>query len=61
VTYFVGRFAVEFFKDPQGPVSLGLNTAQWLSLPFIVAGAWLGWRVFDQRLDSGWRMPEPLP
>ena len=59
-TYFVGRFAVEFFEDPQGPVSLGLDTGQWLSLAFIAAGAWLCWRVFERRVAPGWRMPEPL-
>lgn len=35
------RFIVEFFKEPQGKEYinwLGLNTGQWLSIPFIIAG-----------------------
>ncbi|MGM5631746.1 prolipoprotein diacylglyceryl transferase [Apibacter raozihei] len=35
------RFMVEFFKEPQGEEYinwLGLNTGQWLSVPFIIAG-----------------------
>lgn len=35
------RFIVEFFKEPQGEEYinwLGLNTGQWLSVPFIIAG-----------------------
>lgn len=35
------RFIVEFFKEPQGKEYinwLGLDTGQWLSVPFIIAG-----------------------
>ncbi len=35
------RFVVEFFKEPQGAEYInwfGLNTGQWLSVPFILAG-----------------------
>ncbi|CVK15401.1 prolipoprotein diacylglyceryl transferase [Apibacter mensalis] len=41
IVLFGIRFIVEFFKEPQGEEYinwLGLNTGQWLSVPFIIAG-----------------------
>jgi prolipoprotein diacylglyceryl transferase len=38
------RFIVEFFKEPQGDEYInwfGLNTGQWLSVPFILAGIYI--------------------
>ena len=38
------RFLVEFTREPDsylGLLSLGLSMGQWLSLPMVVAGAWL--------------------
>jgi phosphatidylglycerol---prolipoprotein diacylglyceryl transferase len=38
------RFVVEFFKEPQGDEFInwtGLNTGQWLSIPFILMGLFL--------------------
>ncbi|MDR3272162.1 MAG: prolipoprotein diacylglyceryl transferase, partial [Flavobacteriaceae bacterium] len=38
------RFIIEFFKEPQGEESInwfGLNTGQWLSVPFILAGIYI--------------------
>jgi phosphatidylglycerol:prolipoprotein diacylglycerol transferase len=40
---FAARFALEFFKTPQAAYEqdFALTVGQWLSLPCIVAGAWL--------------------
>lgn len=38
------RFIVEFFKEPQGIEYInwfGINTGQWLSIPFILAGIYI--------------------
>ncbi|TWP30871.1 prolipoprotein diacylglyceryl transferase [Apibacter muscae] len=38
------RFIVEFFKEPQGEEYInwfGLNTGQWLSIPFILVGIYI--------------------
>ncbi|MFA9461135.1 prolipoprotein diacylglyceryl transferase [Thiohalorhabdus methylotrophus] len=42
--YGVFRFGVEYFRapDPQlGTLALGFSMGQWLSLPMVLAGAWL--------------------
>jgi prolipoprotein diacylglyceryl transferase len=44
VILFGIRVAVEFFKEPQGEEYInwfGLNTGQWLSIPFILAGIYI--------------------
>ena len=48
---FAGRFLIEFLKVNQEEYQLGLplNMGQLLSLPFIVAGAWLAWRAWRNR------------
>lgn len=40
------RFFVEFLKEPQGEneIVMGLNTGQWLSIPFILAGLYFMYR-----------------
>lgn len=40
------RFFVEFLKEPQseGEIVMGLNTGQWLSIPFIMAGLYFMYR-----------------
>ena len=58
VVYFVGRFAVEFLKEPEGPLWAQLNVAQLLSLPFIAAGGWIWWRSANANVPAGWRVPE---
>lgn len=43
---FTARIALEFWKVPQGGWSRDgfFQTGQWLSLPFVVWGAWLFWK-----------------
>jgi len=44
IVLFGIRFLVEFFKEPQGKEYinwLGLNTGQWLSVPFIAVGIYI--------------------
>ncbi len=44
--YGASRFLVEFAREPDGflgLLSLGMSMGQWLSLPMVVAGAWM-WR-----------------
>lgn len=40
------RFFIEFLKEPQGEneIMMGLNTGQWLSIPFILAGLYFMYR-----------------
>ncbi len=40
------RFFIEFLKEPQGEgeIIMGLNTGQWLSIPFILAGLYFMYR-----------------
>jgi phosphatidylglycerol:prolipoprotein diacylglycerol transferase len=50
--YGVGRFVVEFFREPDrflGPLALGLSMGQWLCVPMMVFGAWLLWRKVEAR------------
>lgn len=46
IGYGVARFVVEYSREPDsflGILALGFTMGQWLSLPMIVAGAWLLW------------------
>ena len=45
---FAARFGLEFFKTPQAAYEQGfvLTVGQWLSLPCILAGAWLAVRAW---------------
>lgn len=40
------RFFIEFLKEPQseGEIVMGLNTGQWLSIPFVLAGLYFMYR-----------------
>lgn len=53
-SYAGGRFLVEFFKIYQAytPETSVLTMGQWLSLPFMVAGAVLWWRIGHQPLPK---------
>lgn len=44
---FTARFFIEFLKNDQVGFEAGmtLNMGQWLSLPFVAAGAWFAWRA----------------
>lgn len=49
--YGIFRFAVEFTREPDsflGLLAAGLSMGQWLSLPMIIVGAWLFFRVSAQ-------------
>lgn len=49
--YGIFRFAVEFTREPDSFLGLlagGLSMGQWLSLPMILAGAWLLFRASEQ-------------
>lgn len=47
---FLTRFFIEFIKLEQEPFEQGwaLNMGQWLSIPFILLGAWMIWRGFSR-------------
>ncbi|MBI34636.1 MAG: prolipoprotein diacylglyceryl transferase [Flavobacteriales bacterium] len=55
VTMFTARFLIEFTKNSQGGIgksdllnSIGLETGQWLSIPFIIIGGLLLYRLKKQ-------------
>jgi prolipoprotein diacylglyceryl transferase len=52
--YFLGRFLVEFIKEPEGAWSGALNTAQWLSVPGVLIGLWVLAQSLRDRKQSGW-------
>jgi prolipoprotein diacylglyceryl transferase len=55
VSYFGGRFLIEFFKEFDGPVVLPpLTQAQLLSLPCLVAGALIARGSLRLRRPAGW-------
>jgi phosphatidylglycerol:prolipoprotein diacylglycerol transferase len=46
IGYGAARFVVEFTREPDsflGLLAFGMTMGQWLSMPMIVAGAWLIW------------------
>ena len=56
ITMFTARFFIEFSKNPQGGIEKYevlnvLSTGQWLSIPFIVIGGLLLYRLKKQRLN----------
>tara|TARA_B100000768_G_C11239435_1_gene358794 strand:- start:300 stop:1205 length:906 start_codon:yes stop_codon:yes gene_type:complete len=56
VTMFIARFIIEFSKNPQGGFEkLGfmeiLSTGQWLSIPFIIIGGFLLFRIRNQKAN----------
>ncbi|MDO8897712.1 MAG: prolipoprotein diacylglyceryl transferase [Bacteroidales bacterium] len=48
---FGSRFLIEFLKEPQVgfEASMALNMGQWLSIPFVLAGAWIWYNGFRKR------------
>jgi phosphatidylglycerol---prolipoprotein diacylglyceryl transferase len=48
------RFFIEFLKEPQseGEIVMGLNTGQWLSIPFILAGLYFMYRPQNNKATS---------
>lgn len=48
------RFFVEFLKEPQGEneIVMGLNTGQWLSIPFIIAGFYFMYRPNNSKATT---------
>jgi phosphatidylglycerol---prolipoprotein diacylglyceryl transferase len=48
---FGSRFFIEFLKEPQVgfEASMALNMGQWLSIPFVLAGAWIWYNGFRKR------------
>jgi phosphatidylglycerol---prolipoprotein diacylglyceryl transferase len=51
IVYGASRFVVEYSREPDsflGVLALGLTMGQWLSLPMVIAGAWLLWRSARQ-------------
>ena len=48
------RFFVEFLKEPQGEneIVMGLNTGQWLSIPFILAGLYFMYRPGNNKATT---------
>lgn len=48
------RFFVEFLKEPQseGEIVMGLNTGQWLSIPFILAGLYFMYRTGNNKATT---------
>jgi phosphatidylglycerol:prolipoprotein diacylglycerol transferase len=58
LSYFSGRFIVEFWKVPEGAeLGWSLDVAQLLSIPFIVLGAALLAHSLRRRAPSGWLLP----
>jgi phosphatidylglycerol---prolipoprotein diacylglyceryl transferase len=54
LAYFCGRFLIEFLKEPEGPWSGVLNTAQWLSIPGVLIGVIVLQRSVQARRQAGW-------
>ena len=54
VTVFAARFGLEFFKERQASFdqNLPLSMGQFLSVPFVIAGALLVWRALRKRDES---------
>lgn len=59
-SYFLGRFAVEFWKAPQPGEAVGalLNVGQWLSIPFVATGAVVLWVSLSRKQAAGFRLHE---
>ena len=56
ITMFTARFFIEFSKNPQGGIEKYevlnvLSTGQWLSIPFIIIGGLLFYRLKKQQLN----------
>jgi len=56
---FLSRFVIEFLKNPQTGdfentliQTTGLDTGQWLSIPFVLAGIWFAYKGLKQKLKG---------
>jgi len=61
VLYFSGRFLVEFFKEYQtlSPDRSFLTMGQWLSIPFVLFGAFMLYRVLQAPVPTSSLRPPP--
>jgi phosphatidylglycerol---prolipoprotein diacylglyceryl transferase len=59
--YFLGRFFVEFFKEFEtlSPETSPLTMGQYLSIPFILLGAWLLYRTLKANTPTSTLRPVP--
>jgi len=50
ILLFSARFFIEFLKVGQSEFddTLAINTGQWLSVPFVLAGIFVLWRAFKK-------------
>jgi prolipoprotein diacylglyceryltransferase len=55
VSVFAFRFGIEFLKERQAEYekNLPLSVGQWLSIPFVVIGLVLLWRIYAKRTREG--------
>lgn len=60
--YFSGRFIVEFFKEYQtlSPEQSPLTMGQWLSLPFVLIGAYGLYHIYRNRIPTSSLRPSPV-
>jgi prolipoprotein diacylglyceryl transferase len=56
---FLGRFLIEFLKEPDGAWSGVFNTAQWLSIPGMAIGLLVLYKSLHFRRPAGWIIAEP--
>lgn len=61
--YFSGRFLVEFFKEYQtlSPEKSFLTMGQWLSIPFVLIGAYGVYRSLRHSIPTSSLRPPPAP
>ncbi len=55
LVYGLGRFMVEFFREPDsylGLQALSLSRGQWLCVPLIIAGVWLIWAAYAKKKNA---------
>jgi len=50
---FVARFIIEYWKENQSPFEseMIINMGQTLSIPFVLAGAWMMWRAWKKGFE----------
>ncbi len=62
ILYFTGRFFVEFFKEYQtlSPDSSLLTMGQWLSIPFVLIGAFMLVRALRAPVPTSSLRPSPV-
>ncbi len=62
ILYFSGRFVVEFFKEYQtlSPDESFLTMGQWLSIPFVLIGAFMLYRALRSPVPTSSLRPPPV-